>query len=131
MAETVLVRALTAEMIAGGEALLRRLDQEEIPIVAAFWLYSEESARWKLFMATPLVGKVHMTLVYRKVHGLLAELGEQQLLGRVTFRRPTDPDVEFYGRQVFRGRLPKNLIEHIDCGTWFIYRFVPLRLPSR
>lgn len=132
MAQTVLVRALTSGMIEAGEALLRRLDDGKMGIVSAFWVYREESARWKLVLATPLAAETDGRLLYRKARLLLEEMGEARVkMADLMIVAPKYYLVQEYGYQVWRGRLPKNLIRHLDCGTYFIYRFLPLRLPSR
>ena len=130
MGETALVMmpALTSEKIAAGEAFLRHLDDQGIRVVAAFWFFHDEGHRWELILASP----EEAFGVYDKLDAFLETLGQRPLkFTEFSVRSPSDPLVNQYGRQVWRGRLPKNMIEHIDCGTYFIYRFLPLRFRSR
>jgi hypothetical protein len=129
MGETVLVMmALTPEKIAGGEALLRRLDQEGISVVSAFWLFREEPNDWKLMLAMPRADD-DWPLLHRKIRSLLEEMGVGGMkVSDVAIVEPRHRDVERYGYQVWRGRLPKTAIYHLDCGTRYIYRFLPRRL---
>ena len=64
MAEEVLVKEqLTPDMIAAGHELTRRLRQDrDFGLICSLWLYSAESNRWKLTVATPVVdnsGPIH------------------------------------------------------------------------
>jgi hypothetical protein len=132
MAETVLVMApLMPEKIAAGEALLRRLDEDGFPVVAAFWLFFEETNHWRLILASPEAKGGDPLMIIRKINALAESLGERRLAYDVSVRKPSDYLVDQYGHQVWRGRLPKQAIFHVDCGTRYIYRFLPRRLPSR
>jgi hypothetical protein len=75
MAEEVVVKeALTKEMIEAGAELLRHLDQSNLGISAALWLYNSEFNRWRLVIASPEV-KTHGSLkVYKKIYALLAKM---------------------------------------------------------
>jgi hypothetical protein len=130
MGETILVRPeLTAAKIAGGEALLRRLDEEGMPIVAAFWLFREESAVWRLMLATPLMGKMDPRIPDFKVRAVLEKMGETRIEWLDTMLvAPDNWQVEQNGYQVWRGRLSKTAICHLDGGHRYIYRFLPRRL---
>jgi hypothetical protein len=48
-------KALVEESVVAGEVLTRRLVDAKFPLVASFWLYSEESGRWRLTLASSLV----------------------------------------------------------------------------
>jgi len=130
MGETILVRSvLTPEKVAGGEAFLRRLDEEGIPIVAAFWLFYEEAVEWRLMLATPLAEKLDYRILSRKMRAVFESMGETRLGWRDTMIvEPGFRDVKRYGYQVWKGRLSKTAIYHVEDGHRYFYRFLPLRL---
>lgn len=64
-------RFLVEESIRAGELLTERLAGAKFPLVASFWLYSEESERWQLVLASSLVDQVGLKEAYRKVQAVL------------------------------------------------------------
>ena len=56
MAEEVLVKEiLSAEQIAAGEELLKRLDRAKANVIAAYWVYVPAVAEWHLELVSPRV----------------------------------------------------------------------------
>lgn len=45
--------------------MLRQLDLARVPVQAAFWLWNEDTRRWRLFIASPLVHTEGPLAVYR------------------------------------------------------------------
>lgn len=73
MAEEVLVAAdLTPDAVAGGERLLRALDDKNVIVDAAFWLFSSESSTWKLMIASPEFRTLGPKRLYKRVQSILA-----------------------------------------------------------
>ena len=58
---------LVGPKISDGRKLLRRLDRAGLQIQAAFWNREEETDRWKLVLATPLVGKLGLVEVIDRI----------------------------------------------------------------
>lgn len=74
MVEEVLVREnLSAEEIACGEELLRRIKQAGIKVVAAYWVRDRtaETDSWMLDIVTPEVDKEGPLKLYEKIHELV------------------------------------------------------------
>lgn len=67
MATTTLV-----DKINDGRELLRILDETELRVEAAFWLFDSERSGWRLVLATPLVDKGGRLPVYRRLIEVLA-----------------------------------------------------------
>ncbi|MBI4201769.1 MAG: hypothetical protein HY532_01460 [Chloroflexi bacterium] len=56
MAEEVVVKeVLSPERIKAGQELIARLGSSGLSVEASFWLYSSETNRWTLVIASPLV----------------------------------------------------------------------------
>jgi len=73
VAEEVLVKEqLTADMIIAGDELTKRLRQDrDFGLVCSLWLYTSESNRWRLVVATPIVessGPIH---AYQLIQGII------------------------------------------------------------
>ncbi len=49
--------ALVEEQIKAGQELVKRLNGEGIPVVAAAWIKGSEGSQWYLYLVTPLVGE--------------------------------------------------------------------------
>ena len=74
MVEEVLVReSLSAQEIACGEELLRRVKRAGIKVVAAFWVRDRtaEIGSWTLDIVTPEVDKEGPLQLYEKIHELV------------------------------------------------------------
>lgn len=72
MAEEVLVKeVLTAEEIQAGEELLRRLDEADAQVIAAYWIFNPEVGEWHLELVSPQVRSKGPIEFYRKVNDLL------------------------------------------------------------
>ena len=46
---------LVEKDIEDGRILLKALDNNDLPVVGAFWFYFSESNKWRLFIISPLV----------------------------------------------------------------------------
>jgi hypothetical protein len=76
MVENVVVvvkEQLSNEMIEGGAALVRRLDELGVPVNAALWLFTVEDSDWRLLIASPEVSTLGPLSVYRKIHDALKD----------------------------------------------------------
>jgi hypothetical protein len=74
MVEEVLVReSLSAQEIACGEELLRRVRQAGIKVAAAYWVRDRisETGSWMLDIVTPEVDKEGPLKLYEKIHELV------------------------------------------------------------
>ena len=48
-------KVLVEAEIQSGERLLEQLDLAKVPVTAAFWLYAEDAAEWRLVIVSPMV----------------------------------------------------------------------------
>jgi hypothetical protein len=60
-------KVLVETEIRSGERLLEQLDLAKIPVTAAFWLYADDAAEWRLAIVSPSVE----TLGPRHLYALL------------------------------------------------------------
>jgi hypothetical protein len=60
-------KVLVETEIRSGERLLEQLDLAKIPVTAAFWLYADDAAEWRLVIVSPSVE----TLGPRQLYALL------------------------------------------------------------
>ena len=67
MVENILVE----RWIEVGEMLTQTLEEAEFPLVASFWLYTDESGRWRLMLASPLVDQKGPLKAYEKIQKVL------------------------------------------------------------
>ena len=75
MAEEVLVKEqLSSEMIAAGAELTNRLfNYSDFGLICSFWLYTNESNRWKLMVATPIVDSSGPIHAYQMIQGVVGD----------------------------------------------------------
>jgi hypothetical protein len=73
MAEEILVKEiLSAEEIAAGEKLLKRLDRAKAHVIAAYWAYVPAVAEWHLELVSPLVESKGPLEFYSEVGDLIS-----------------------------------------------------------
>lgn len=80
MAEEVVVREqLTSEMIQAGHELTARLRQDrDFGLICSLWLYTSESNRWKLVVATPIVDSSGPIHAYQLIQGIVSDGWQEQ-----------------------------------------------------
>src|SRR6266849_1077845 len=81
MAQEVVVKEqLPSEAVAAGDQLTSELRRRsDFGLLASFWLYTSESNRWKLVIATRLVESRGPLYVHNIIHGILAGMGPLSL----------------------------------------------------
>ncbi|MGH9407274.1 MAG: HEPN domain-containing protein [Terriglobia bacterium] len=65
---------LDKDVIEKGKRLLAELKRQKLPIAGALWLYLEESARWRLYIISPLVGDAGPREAYGRLQAALSQL---------------------------------------------------------
>jgi hypothetical protein len=75
VAEEVLVKEqLTSDMITAGDELTNRLiNHSEFGLICSLWLYTTESNRWKLVVATPIVDSAGPIHAYQVIQGIVGD----------------------------------------------------------
>jgi hypothetical protein len=66
--------ALADVPIEDGRRLISELDRAQVPIPAAFWLYSSEWDEWRLALASPVVDRYGAREMYRRVQRIMQAL---------------------------------------------------------
>ena len=75
MAEEALVKdALSEQQIAGGETVIRALDEAKFRVDAGFWLFLTDSNHWRLMLASPEVRLEGPKKAYRRVQAALSKV---------------------------------------------------------
>lgn len=77
MYKTILVN----ESIEDGERLLKKLEEKNFPISAAFWRYLEEDSLWRLVIVSPVVDRDGPLRSYMHITKALDELGSSVQFG--------------------------------------------------
>lgn len=83
--------------VAGGAQLLAKLEQEQLPIVAAFWRYPTSESDWRFVIASPLVDAEGSLPVYERIQAALQQL----------------PDVRISLREVFAVGEQEPIVRHL------------------
>jgi len=75
VAEEVLVKEqLSSDMIAAGDELTNRLlNYSDFGLICSLWLYTSESNRWKLVVATPIVDSSGPIHAYQMIQGIVGD----------------------------------------------------------
>ncbi|MCK5270902.1 MAG: hypothetical protein KAJ46_08960 [Sedimentisphaerales bacterium] len=122
--------SLVEKAIQDGRRLLSALDDKQINVRAAFWIYDSESEKWRLTLAMPMVDKKGPKESYREVQTVLSDPSAEKLdisLRDVTVVSPENELVKLLrfaihfegtGGIVFEG----NTINGIYIEKAYIYR---------
>jgi len=119
---------LVAGLFQAGEQLLRQLDLAGVPVQAAFWLWDEETRRWRLFIASPLVQTEGPLAVYRALQEKTPG-PEGFTLQDISVVSPHDRRVDLLRKAIRTGptdiagiRIIGNAINNILIDDAYIYR---------
>jgi hypothetical protein len=128
MDKTVLVE----QDIKEGERLLRALDQAEVPVTGALWLYRSEADVWRYVIASPLVEQEGPLKTYARIDAVLASTSPPiaMPLGSISARGLDDPLINelrlFAGTpgRPFVGGIPlsKSPVGDVYVEDAYIYR---------
>lgn len=86
---------LVERNIEDGKRLIAELDKNQFPVIAAFWLFDEDSTTWTLHIATPLFENGTQE-AYSELSKIMFDMKPilSFWLGNVALRRPNDPFIE-------------------------------------
>ncbi|MBZ5516271.1 MAG: hypothetical protein LAN62_15750 [Acidobacteriia bacterium] len=97
MYKTILVKSLVEE----GETLVRTLERQRFPLVAAFWYYDPDRMTWRLFIATRTLDRHGPLHAYKRIQRALAEMGDVSLsLDDISVVSPSGQQFNELRRQV-------------------------------
>ena len=83
------IKILVEQDVQNGRKLVDAL-QKRLPIMAAFWLNSEEANEWRLVIVSPFVSAGDARLAYHQVDQALAETGVPIPLENISVLSPTN-----------------------------------------
>ena len=102
----LVMEQLSPEMIDSGRELVQRLAQDGMKIRTALWLFSAETGRWSLVLASPEVRTAGPLALYRKTNKQLKRMGEPDYLPvyRIAIVDPKSSEVPLPTGSVGAGR---------------------------
>lgn len=126
---------LTPEMINSGRDLVQRLEQDGIKIRTALWLFTAETGRWRLVLASPEVRTGGSLPWYRKASKQLARMGNPDYLPvyRIAIVDPKGSEVPLpagaagAGRALAGQRVTDDWIGGVHVDDAYVYRLAPRR----
>lgn len=65
--EIFITQWLSEQMLLAGESLIKRLDETDAKVQAAFWILEDEEKSWKLTIVSPLVESEGPRNYYRRI----------------------------------------------------------------
>ncbi|MBI1986922.1 MAG: hypothetical protein HYS70_01065 [Nitrospinae bacterium] len=65
--ELVVREILSEQMIDAGKKLIERLDESQVNVQAAFWLYLPDDKTWEMMLISPLVGTDGPRSFYKRI----------------------------------------------------------------
>jgi hypothetical protein len=126
---SLVVHELSAEVIQAGRDLIDALDREQVPIVAAYWLFDDETSRWTLVLASPVVEQSGPREFYRKVGEILRASGIEALILSHVTGVPSDDPIVVRLRNALKNvpagevRLTGNFLEGMFVPDVLVYRW--------
>jgi len=122
-------QALVEPQVDDGASLLAALDAANLPIHAAFWLYSSDWGEWRLMIASPLVDQGGPRKTYKRVQDALRKLpGVHIRLDQITVVGLKHPMVSALRSAISTGpaittiRLTNNLFNGVLIEDAILYR---------
>ncbi len=127
---------LSPEMIDSGRELVQHLAQDGMKIRTALWLFSAETGRWSLVLASPEVRTVGPLALYRKTNKQLKRMGEPDYLPvyRIAIVDPKSSEVPLptgsvgAGRGLGGQRVTDDWIGDVRVDDAYVYRLAPRRV---
>jgi hypothetical protein len=68
--EIFMTQWFSDQMLSAGESLIKRLDETDAKVQAAFWLLDDEDKTWKLTIVSPLVESEGPRNYYRRINDI-------------------------------------------------------------
>ena len=127
--EALVTEHFTADLEAGGRAVVEGLDAANVPVSAAFWLLATGESSWRLVLASPLVAARGPRAFYRKVDKVLRRLAPPTVrLDAIDAAPPSHKMVSLLRGAVHTGpglggiRFMGNAIKGVLIPDAYIYR---------
>lgn len=129
--ELFITQWLSQEMLSAGDALIRRLDDANAKVYAAFWLLNAEENIWKLVIVSPLVEIEGPRSYYKRINDInqLAKPDENIIALHDISVSDTDNKIvnamkrSVLGKAVLgNNRFGKNTIDGVYIEDMYLYR---------
>ncbi len=128
---TVVKEQLTDEMIDVGELLIKKLDENDVPIRVALWLFMRDVNEWRLLLESPDISLLGPRKIYHQIEKARNMLGPQSEivpLSVISLLNERDQLVQLLGlamrtdKTTSRIRFTKNVIQGHYIDDALIYR---------
>ena len=123
---------LVDKKLESGVELLTLLDEMDISVTTAFWLYDAEVDEWRLYLIMPMVETEGPAAAYEKLKGVLNRIntndGPDLFLRDIVVEGPQSRIAALItrasksGQNVIPVRLRHNIIDNILIDDVYIYR---------
>jgi hypothetical protein len=127
--EALVAEQFTADLEAGGRAVVEGLDAANLSVSAAFWLLAPGEASWRLVVVSPLVAALGPRAFYKKVDKVLRRLEPPTVpIDVINAAPPSHPLVSLLRGAVQTGsnlggiRFMGNVINGVLIPDAYIYR---------
>jgi hypothetical protein len=121
--------ALVDSHIDDGRKLVLALDDMNIDVEVALWLYDSDSEEWRLLIASRKLQEHGPLKAYETVQTALAGIPHRSIaLSNVTVVSPDDPTIRALRSVISTGpgitgmRFSRNVIDHVFIEDAYIYR---------
>ena len=133
--EIFMTQWFSDEMLLAGESLIKRLDETDAKLQAAFWLFDDEEKTWTLTFVSPLVESEGPRNYYKRINDInktanpdeaiisLHDISVSNTHNRIfkAFLSIKDTDL-WDGKLWMKKRLGKNFIGAVYFEDMYIYR---------
>jgi hypothetical protein len=129
--ELFITQWLSQEMLVAGEALIKRLDEANAKVYAAFWLLNAEDNIWKLIIVSPLVEIEGPRSYYKRINDVNQSANPDENIIALHDISVSDTDnrivnaikTSVLGNAVLgNNRLGKNTISGVNIEDLYLYR---------
>jgi hypothetical protein len=129
--ELFITEWFSKEMLLAGESLIKRLDDTDAKVYAAFWLLNSEDKIWKLTIVSPLVETEGTRNYYKRISNIYKSVNQNEEIIALHDINVSDTDNRIVkalknsvlGNAILgNNRLGKNIISGIYIEDMYLYR---------
>ncbi|WP_019866646.1 hypothetical protein [Methylovulum miyakonense] len=128
--ELFMTQWFSKEMVVAGENLIKRLDESDAQVQAAFWLLDDKEKTWELTIVSPLVESEGPRNYYKRINDINESTNSEEVISLHDIRVSDTNNriVKALKRSVLgtailgNNRLGKNFIGGVYFEDMYIYR---------
>lgn len=128
--ELFMTQWFSKEMVIAGENLIKRLDESDAQVQAAFWLLDDKEKTWELTIVSPLVESEGPRNYYKRINDINESTNSEEVISLHDIRVSDTNNriVKALKRSVLgtailgNNRLGKNFIGGVYFEDMYIYR---------